>query len=95
MPEHFEDVCLDVGPLEGRVLALEFHDEVVAEHLLEVGLVVVHDGEVFLVEVQPGQVERMVGEPQPETVICINLVATKGFVFAHSKLMEMPCTQKQ
>ena len=55
MPEHLEDVCLDVGPLEGGVLPLEFHDEVVAEHLLEVGLVVVHDGEVFLVEVQPGR----------------------------------------
>ena len=49
-------------------------DEVVAEHLLEVGdVAVVHDGEVLLVDVQVGEVEGHVGEPQPEAVVGVYL----------------------
>ena len=49
-------------------------DEVVAEHLLEVGdVAVVHDGEVLLVDVQVGEVEGHVGEPQPEAVVRVYL----------------------
>ena len=46
--DHPEDVRLDLGPPEGRVLGLEQLDEFVAEHLLQAGRGrVVHHSEVL------------------------------------------------
>ena len=59
LPEHFEDVSLNVLPLVVRVLALKLLDEVAAEHLFEDAgvLLVVHHGEVLLIQVKLAQVE--------------------------------------
>ena len=57
--EHFEDVSLDILPLVVRILALKLLDEVAAEHLLEDAgvLLVVHHGEVLLIQVKVAQVK--------------------------------------
>ena len=59
LPEHFKDVSLNVLPLVVRVLALKLLDEVAAEHLFEDAgvLLVVHHGEVLLIQVKLAQVE--------------------------------------
>ena len=59
LPEHFEDVSLNVLPLLVRILALKLLDEVAAEHLFEDAgvLLVVHHGEVLLIQVKLAQVE--------------------------------------
>ena len=56
-----------------RVLLLKELYEVVAEHLLQIRVVVVHDCEVLLVHVQLLQGEGDVGEPQPESVVGVHL----------------------
>ena len=56
------------------VLPFKLLNKVVAKHLFEVGgVVVVHDGEVLLVDIQVGEVEGHVGEPQPEAVVGVYL----------------------
>ena len=55
------------------VLLLKELYEVMAEHLLQVRVVVVHDSEVLLIHIQLLQGERNVCEPQPEPVVGIHL----------------------
>ena len=59
------------------VLPFKLLNKFVAKHLFEVGgVVVVHDGEVLLVQVQLRQVEGAVGEPQPEPVVGVDFEGT-------------------
>ena len=55
------------------VLLLKELYEVMAEHLLQVRVVVVHDSEVLLVHVQLLQGEGNVGESQPESIVGVHL----------------------
>ena len=74
-----ENVLLNVVPFVIRVLSLKLLDKVVTEHLLEVSLVVVHDGEVLFVQIKASQVERTVGETQPEPVIGVDFQRPDAF----------------